>query len=220
MDENVLIIFPAYNEEKNIENVLKEAKKYYKNIVVVDDGSKDKTFEIAKKYTKKVLKHEKNKGKAEAIKTALLKNLNKYEIFVVADSDGQYSVKDSLKMIELVKKGYDVVFGYRDFSKIPFRHKLGNKFLRFLFNFLFCKKMKDVACGYFAFNKKFAKSLIKKIHGGYILEASVLLNAIKNNFKITQVKVNVKYKKIASIIKGIRVVGAISIFLIKSRFFR
>ncbi|MCS7123006.1 MAG: glycosyltransferase family 2 protein [Candidatus Aenigmarchaeota archaeon] len=215
--KDVVVIFPAYNEEKNIKNVLLEAKKYYRNIIVVDDGSKDKTFEIARLLVKDVIRHRINKGKAEAIKTALLKSLNKFRFFVIADSDGQYNIKDSLEMLKYLKKGYDIVFGYRDFSKMPFRHKLGNKFLRALFNVLYGKKLKDVACGYFSFNKNFGKKLVEKIHGGYTLEASVLLTAIKENFKLKQVKVGVKYKKVSTMIRGIRIVLTISLFLIKSR---
>jgi len=215
----ILAILPAYNEEKNIEKVLKEAKIYFKNILVVDDGSKDRTFEIAKKYTKNIIKHEINKGKAEAIKSALKKFVDKYDIFVIVDSDGQYSVKDSLNLVNLIKNGYDIATGYRNFSKIPFRHALANRIWRSLFNLLYKTRLKDVSCGLIAFNKNFAKEILGKIHGGYILEASILITAIRKNFKIGQVKVDVKYKKISNIRRGVRMFLGISTFIILNKLF-
>ena len=67
--KNIFIIIAAYNESKHISKVLKEIKKDYNNIVVVDDGSKDNTFNIAKKEEVIVLKHIVNLGKGAAIKT-------------------------------------------------------------------------------------------------------------------------------------------------------
>lgn len=216
----VCIIFPAYNEEKNIDSVLKEAKKYYKSIIVVDDGSKDRTYEIAKRYTKFVLKHEKNLGKAEAIKTALKNFYRKFDFFIIADSDGQYLIKDSLKFLKYAKN-YDLILGFRKFSKIPyFRHRLGNKVLRSLFNLVFGTNFKDVGCGYYAFSKKFAKILEKNIYGGYILEASILINAIKNNVRIKQVEVDVIYKNKSKILRGIRVVLGILVFILIEGLFK
>ncbi len=210
------ILIPAYNEEKNIERIVKLCKKYNPKakIVVVDDGSRDKTFEKASKIKGiTVLRHKKNRGKGEALKTGI-KYFKKIGIdaIVIIDADGQYNPKDIPRFFEKLKQ-YDVVMGYRDFSKVPFRHKLGNIYWRLLFNILFGTKLKDTNCGFIGLNKNAIKK-IKKIHGGYIIENSILAEAVRNQLKIGQIPVKVKYHKISSLLRGIRVVTGVAIFII------
>ena len=212
------IIFPAYNEEKYIAKVLKKALKIFKKdyIVVVDDGSKDRTYEIAKKYVKYVIRHERNKGKAEAIKTGikflLRKNVN---YIIISDADMQYDVKEAKKILKELKKGMQFVMGYRDFSKIPLRHRLGNFVWRTTFNFLFSQRLRDTNCGLVGFDREAAKILVNKIYGGYILEPSMLIISIIYRLRISQVKVNVVYRKISKFFRGIRVVLGVLIFILR-----
>ena len=212
------IILPAYNEEKNIEIVIKEAKKFLPNslVIVVDDGSKDRTFELAKKAGAVVLRHEKNKGKGEAIKTGFnyLKDKNIYYI-IVADADRQYDVKDAKKFIEALEEGKaDFVMGKRNWSTVPFRHRLGNLIWRKCFNFLFKRKLEDTNCGFVAFSRKAMEKMKDCIHGGYILEDEMLVAMVKNNLKIAQVPVKVTYRKKSGISRGIRMVLGVLIFIL------
>ncbi len=216
-----VILLPAYNEEKNISNVLEEVKKFFpkSKIVVVDDGSKDKTSDIAKKYTKYVVVHKKNKGKAEALKTGIkfiLKKFPNTKYILITDSDGQYSIKDGKRLLKKIEKEkLDFVMGARNWKTVPFRHRLGNFVWRTTFNLLFGTKFKDTNCGYMAMNLKTARELIPRIYGGYILENSILIYIVKNNKKIKQVPVRVFYKKVSGIKRGIRMVLGVLIFIIK-----
>jgi glycosyltransferase involved in cell wall biosynthesis len=212
------IILPAYNEEENIEVVIKEAKKFLPNslIVVVDDGSKDRTFELAKKSGVIVLRHEKNKGKGEAIKTGFnyLKDKN-IDYIIVADTDRQYDIKDAPKFIKTLEEGRaDFVMGKRDWSKVPFRHRFGNLIWRKFFNLLFKKKLEDTNCGFVAFSRKAMEKMKDYIHGGYILESEMLITMVKNNLKIAQVPVKVTYRKKSGISRGIRMVLGVLIFIL------
>jgi len=84
-----LIVIPAYNEELTIGSVVALAKKYG-DVLVVDDGSKDKTSKIAQEVGAVVLRHEVNKGKGQALKTGFNYALrNGYDIVVCIDADGQ-----------------------------------------------------------------------------------------------------------------------------------
>ncbi len=85
------VLLPAYNEEKNIVSLLEEIKKLAIDIIVVDDGSRDNTAELARKSRVIVLSHPKNLGKGLALRTGFeyLKN-NGYDAVVVMDSDGQH----------------------------------------------------------------------------------------------------------------------------------
>jgi glycosyltransferase involved in cell wall biosynthesis len=191
------ILFPAYNESKNIGNVIKEAKKYFRNseIVVVDDGSTDNTYSVAKSLGAIVLRHDTNKGKGEALKTGMnfLKN-RKIEYVLIADADRQYSLNDAFKILNKLTKGFDVVTGFRLPKEIPYANRMGNFIWRKIFNFLFNTKFYDTNCGFMAFRKSILPKIIK-IHGGYIVENSILINCVKNNLKVGQVKVNVRYGK-------------------------
>lgn len=119
--ESISISIPAFNEEKTIENTVKEAifnvSKITKDyeIVLVDDGSKDKTGKIMDALSKKnkkirVYHHTKNKGFTGVMKTALY-SAKKHLVFL-APADGQFDFKELVKFTEAIK-GYDVALGYR-----------------------------------------------------------------------------------------------------------
>lgn len=196
--KRVGLLLPAYNEEKNIQIVIKEAKNYLptSKIVVVDDGSTDRTSEIAHRMGATILKHKKNLGKGEALKTGFEYFLNKpIDFVIVIDVDRQYRLKDAVKILRALenKKG-DLVSGYRNPRDIPYANRAGNFIWRTLFNFLFGTKHKDVACGFMGLNKN-ALRKIRDIGGGYIVESSLLVSCVKNKLKVFQVPVRVFYGK-------------------------
>ncbi len=209
------ILLPAYNEEKNIKLVIEECKKYFKGseIVVINDGSTDKTEKIAKKTKVTVISHTKNLGKGEALKTGL-KYFSKRPVnfILIADADRQYSIKDLKKLLNSLSN-VDFVMGYRNFSRIPFRHRFGNLVWRSTFNFLFGTNFKDTNCGLMGLSKKIIKKI--RIGKGYTAESYILASIVKNKIKFTQVPVNVKYKKISSIGRGVKTVFTVLAFIIK-----
>jgi glycosyltransferase involved in cell wall biosynthesis len=111
------IVLPAYNEEKIIQDTLREIQSVgYKNIIVVDDGSHDQTYERAKKIPGiVVLRHKLNRGKGAATKTGIeAAKLLDAGIIVTMDSDGQHNPQDIARLIEPIEKNHcDVVLGTR-----------------------------------------------------------------------------------------------------------
>lgn len=194
------VLLPAYNEEKNIQIVLRDVKKYIPDskIVVVDDGSEDRTNELASQAGVTVLKHEANKGKGEALNTGFdyfLKKQPEIDVVIIADADRQYSIDEIVKVLEPLQKGEaDFVMGYRNWRKVPYANAMGNFIWRILFNFFFKTNLKDTNCGYIGLTKKTIKT-IGKFYGGYIIENAMLRDALKNGIRIKQVPVIVKYKK-------------------------
>ena len=123
-----VVVIPAFNEEKMIKKVISEVAKYVDLIIVVDDGSEDKTYEKALETKKAiVLKHIINRGQGAALMTGIekAKELGA-QIVITFDADFQHNPKDISKFVSKIKQGYDVVLGSRFLkkNKIPFLKKL------------------------------------------------------------------------------------------------
>ena len=213
-----IALIPAYNEEKTIGEVVERLEKVGIASLVVDDGSKDKTSSLAEKAGVIVIKHKKNSGKGESIKTGfdfILKNLKEVEYVLLIDADLQCLPEEANKVLEpLVNKRADFVMGFRNWKSVPFRHRLGNSVWRFFFNFLFSTKLKDTNCGYMALTKE-AIEQIKYIRGGYIIENHILSHIIKNGLRIEQVPVNIIYRNKSKAKRGVRMVLGVLWFIIK-----
>lgn len=149
----VCIVIPAYNEERTISRIVEEAKKYSKDVIVVDDGSADMTSELAKEGGAKVLRHAVNIGVGLATTTGNEYAISKgFDVIANLDSDGQHSASTVPKGVELVEKGgYDIVLGSRFLEKterMPTILKLGNKFLTLTNRQIFGSNISDTQSGF------------------------------------------------------------------------
>ncbi len=163
----IVITIPAYNEEKTIGEIISDIKnimdsnKYKYKILVVDDGSKDNTAEIARNAGVIVYSHPYNCGLAETFRTEMQKCLElKADIIVHTDADGQYPSQDIPLIIKKVEEGYDLVLGSR-FDKGKYKgslmKKIGNIAFAKVFSNLLKTKITDTTTGFRAFNSKVAK---------------------------------------------------------------
>lgn len=156
------IIIPGLNEEKYIETVLKKVRKQTNNIIVVDDGSKDKMPVIAKRYTPHVLSHTINLGKGAALKTGCeyaFRSLDA-EAVIFIDSDDQHDPEELPLFFTALQK-YDVVFGIRSFDeKMPLFRIMMNRLASFVILMLFGSYIPDIPSGYKALTKKAYKKLV------------------------------------------------------------
>jgi len=217
-----IALIPAYNESKNIFKVIFEMNKYPRfKTIVVDDGSTDNTAEIARSAGVKVISHKKNKGKGEALNTGfryILQSQRGSKYVVIIDADLQYMPSESMKVLKPIEEGKaDLVMGYRDFGKIPFRHQLGNFVWRAFFNILFGTSFKDTNCGCMAMTTDAIRK-IGKVQGGYIIENSILAEAVRKGLRVEQVPVNVTYRRLSRVPRGIRVVMGVFIFILTEGF--
>ena len=198
MKKHVAIV-PAFNEEKNIREVIYHLRKHpHVDIIVIDDGSKDRTAEIAKKHKVILLQHEFNKGKGEAIKTGINYILKHHhaEYIVLVDADMQYHPSEAIKLLgPLEKNEADFVSGFRIPSKIPYANRMGDGGWKWLFNLLFGTNFFDTNCGLIGFNRKAAKVILRNIYGGYIIENAIKIKVVEAKLRIAQVAVNVRYGK-------------------------
>ena len=205
----VWIIIPAHNEENHIEEVIKKTKRFAENILVVDDGSKDKTSIIAERSGAFVLKHIVNLGKGAALKTGCEYAIKKgAEKIVVLDADGQHDPKEIPKFVKALDNT-DIVFGYRRLNRnMPFVLRYGNWFIFFMAKLLFGLKIADTQCGYRAFRSN-AYNKIKWNATDYSMESEMIANTGKAHLKYSQIPIETIYSdkyKGTTVIDGFKIV--------------
>ena len=191
----VFIIIPAYNEDKKIGKVITEIKKSYKNIVVVDDGSKDNTYKIAQTKKVHVLRHVVNRGQGAALKTGIDYALKQgAEIMITFDADGQFLVKDIKKLIKPLNK-YDIVLGSRFLGKAinirPLK-KLVLKLGVLVVYILYGIKITDSQGGLRALSKNAAQK-INLASDGMEHAGEFFSEIMKHKLKYTEVPITVIY---------------------------
>jgi glycosyltransferase involved in cell wall biosynthesis len=215
----IYIVIPLFNEEKHIFKVLKDVSLYKVPIVVVDDGSKDKSgFKVrnfmrihrfaGKKIT--LLEHKINLGKGSAMKTgADFAFANGADAVIFMDSDSQHNPDDLVKFIrKLEQKKYDVVFGSRNLNLgVPLVRYLGNKFASLLVSAFFSIYVSDTLCGFRALTKK-AYGKIKWESSGYGVEMEMVIRTGKAKIKFCEVPVDTIYH---SGVKGVTPLDAFGI---------
>jgi len=206
----ILIVVPAFNEEKRIGTVLSDLKKANQKIIVVDDGSKDKTTQIAKKYTPYVFSHRVNLGKGAALKTgAEFAFKNEADAVVFMDSDGQHKVKDLPEFIKALEDGYEVVFGSRNLNfGVPLVRYMGNKMASLFVRLLFGIYASDLLCGYRAMTKKAFRKMNWE-STGYSIETEMVVRTKQLGLKYCEVPVETLYY---DKVKGVTILDAFGIF--------
>ncbi len=206
----IVAIIPAYNEERTISEVIKSTKKYVDEVIVIDDGSKDKTSEMSK-FANFVATHPINMGKGVALKTGFEAAIKRgADIIITLDADGQHDPNDIPKLINiLTKEKADIVIGSRKLNeKMPLIFKFGNWFLNKLFTFLFKQAIADTQSGFRAFRANIYDK-IKWTTSTYAVETEMLANAGKKKLICKETPIETLY---LDKYKGTTIFDGISIF--------
>jgi glycosyltransferase involved in cell wall biosynthesis len=195
----ISIIIPAYNEEEGISEVIARCKKICRHgdeIIVVDDGSKDKTAKVAKKQTHvRVVSYKKNKGKAGALKEGF--KAAKNDILVTIDADCTYPPERIPDLVSALKDA-DLVVGTRfrrDWPKdMPPHRVLANKVGALVTSIILCRKVTDVTTGLRAFRKKLINNI--NIHAkGLDFEAEFTAHTISKGYKYKEVRIKTEERE-------------------------
>ena len=193
----ITVIIPAYNEEKTIQRVIREVKNYIENIIVIDDGSIDNTFEMAKSEGAIVYHHMINRGLGGALSTGIQAALlYKTDIFLTFDADGQHKAEDIPKMIKpIIENHADIVIGSRLLNlseNMPRIRKLANHVANMVTYILFGIKTTDSQSGLRCFNKKTAQLISIKTNSMEV--SSEIIKEIKvHNLKLVEVPIQAIY---------------------------
>ncbi len=192
----ITAIIPALNEKISIGSVILETKKHTDHIIVVDDGSTDNTAEIARLAGAEVVRHDKNRGKGEALKTGFgLARNNGTKIIVTIDADGQHDPGEIPKVVEpILSKEADMVIGsrYLNGNNIPLYRRIGQRVLDRATNINSGINVTDTQSGFraFAIDKVSAFKFGQK---GFSIESEMLTEAAEARLKIKEVDIGVRY---------------------------
>ncbi len=203
INHKTIVVIPAYNSEETLPSIYKNIpKKYVDEIIIVDDGSKDKTVEIIKKLGLKPIVHKKNLGYGANQKKLYTLALKKEADYVVMlHPDGQYNPKDLPKFIDALKKGKgDLILGSRFLgtgrNETPFYKTISIKIITLLFNIILGTNISEVNTGYRGYTIKLLKTIpFLKNGNGYIFDPQFIIQTSFFGFKIADVPVSKVYNK-------------------------
>ncbi|MDR3292416.1 MAG: glycosyltransferase family 2 protein [Methanobrevibacter sp.] len=216
---NVMIIIPAFNEEKHIKDVVNTALKYG-DVIVVDDGSSDNTSENARSSGVKVIVTKTNKGKGNAIKTGIKEALkSSYDVFIFLDGDGQHDPNLIPEFLEKLDNA-DIVIGSRflkqEIKNMPSQRRLSNLITTKLISFISKKPLTDSQSGFRGVSKKIAETFLKSPYDDYRFESDVLIKS-PNKIKYDEVSIPVIYNDEVSSIRNTHTIKYI-LFISKAVF--
>lgn len=200
------VIVPAYNEEKRLPQTLRKidrclrAQNYESEILVVSDGSKDRTVEVANSLKMeiknlRVLDFKENKGKGFGVKEGMLQAEGEYRLFT--DADNSTSVDQVEKMWPYFKEGYEIIIGSRDLRGAvldppqPWQRRFTGEVFKLVRKIIIgLWGIQDTQCGFKCFTKKAALNIFPKCRTlRFSFDAEILLIARKLGYKIKEVPI-------------------------------
>ena len=192
---NCRMIIPAYYEEESIIEVIRDLRKVFPNaeIIVVDDGSTDRTGDIAKNESAEVIAHQINRGYGASLKTGILAAKN--DVVVILDADGQHEAQDAERMLAFINEN-DIVIGERQnvISDVPSR-VVGKFVLTGVVNFLARTRLKDINCGLRVIRREAIKRYLPLLPDGFSFSVTSTLIFMKKGKRVKFFPIGVKKRK-------------------------
>jgi glycosyltransferase involved in cell wall biosynthesis len=209
MDKSkIAAVIPAYNEEKHIGDVVRRTRQMLDNVLVVDDGSGDKTAERARDAGADVIVHEQNRGKGETIKTGLRHWLDRhFDFVIILDADGQHRPEEIDRFIAVAVSADEpkLILGNRmnDLSSMPLVRRIVNRWMSERISALCGQGIPDTQCGF----RMLHRELIPELLGGaarFDYETEMLIVASRKRFRIGSVPISTVYSDEVSSIHPVR----------------
>ena len=193
----IIAAIPAYNEEKYIGTVVLKTRQYAGEVIVVDDGSTDRTGNVARLAGASVIQHKRNKGYGASIQT-LLAEVRKRDpdILILLDADSQHNPDEIPSLIKPISAGFDLIIGSREqqSSNIPRYRRIGQRALSYFSRILSGEKVADSECGLRAFSSK-AIAELRLTQNGMAISAEMIAAAVEKGLKIKEVPISAIYTK-------------------------
>lgn len=194
----IIAAIPAYNEERHIEEIVTKTLQYVDEVIVVDDGSTDRTGERAERAGADLVTHRQNRGYGGALKSCLEKGREQgADVLVLLDADGQHLPDEVLKVARPVAEGRaDIVIGSRflnNHNDVPRYRKFGIDVITWLFNAMSSVKVSDAQSGFRAYSKKALDMLLPLEEEGMSISMEIIIKARKLGLRMCEVPITCLY---------------------------
>jgi glycosyltransferase involved in cell wall biosynthesis len=209
------LVVPAYNEEKGLPLVIEEYQSFVDEIIAVDDGSTDGTFEAAKKLQDgkvRILRHDVNSGKVAALRTGMAHATG--DIVIFTDADCTYPARYVPELVRAIEGGADLVLGARLQSRdnIPAFNRIGNNVFSFLATYISCMRILDSQTGLRAFRRSMFERLDVRAKG-LEFETKMTVRAAKLGYRIVEIPIEYRERvgksKLRPLKDGARMLSAL-----------
>ena len=209
LQRKIMILIPCYREESAIRNVASQAiQTGLGDVVIVDDGSPDKTADEARAAGAHVIVHEVNKGKGAAMITGFTYALeNNYEAVITLDGDGQHPPAEIINFVNAWNEtNADMIVGTRmaNTEGMPFIRLATNKFMSWLLSKSLGQRVSDTQNGFRLYTAKVLPICIDCSSGGFSAESEHLLQISLHGFKIAEAPTSTIYGEEKSKIRPVR----------------
>lgn len=190
----VSVVIPAYNEELGLGKILEAVRAVGDyEIIVVDDGSDDRTAEIAEAQGARVIRLRRNRGYGAALKVGI--RAAQGEIIVTLDADGQHDPADIPRLLDFLDE-FDIVTGARNQdSYVPWLRRPGKFILRWVANYLAGMRIPDLNCGLRAFRRDTVMQFFHILPDGFSFSTTLVLAMLKDGYEVCFVPV-VTHKRV------------------------
>ncbi len=206
---DLTVLIPAFNEEEGLpptlQSLLKEPRLAGARVIVIDDGSTDKTAEVARRFERvEVLRHKNNQGYGAGIKSGTRHATTRYVAWF--DADGQHRTEDLVSLYETaVREHYDAVFGKRTADSAFVRSRvLGKKVLSIVANSVAEQKIPDLNCGLRVFRRELLAGYLPLLPEGFSASTTTTLLFIKRNRHFSFEPITVSPRVGTSTVKQVR----------------
>lgn len=205
-DGRILAVIPAYNEQNQVEKVVRGVCNLGVPVLVVDDGSTDNSAARAEAAGAIVLRQGKNQGKGAALRRGFRWGLERgYEAMVTLDADCQHHPDDLPQFLELYARGdYDLIIGARDFDDMPWTRYTMNVLGRWTFSWVMGQPMPDNQSGYRLLSSRLAGATLDSTEDGYEFEVEMIVICIRRGYQLGWVPIKTIYNQEPSHINHVK----------------
>ena len=190
----ISVLIPAYNEEASLPGVIiktlsvLEALGTSHELIVVNDGSDDKTAEVAESAGAKVVRHPYNIGNGAAVKTAI--RHARGSILIMMDADGQHNPEDIPRLLDKIEQ-FDLVVGARDSnSQTAFHRDVANQLYNLFASYICGRKIEDLTSGFRAVKGNLARSFVYLLPNTFSYPTTLTLATVRSGFSLAYIPIS------------------------------
>jgi glycosyltransferase involved in cell wall biosynthesis len=219
----IACVIPAYNEEKPLSSLLPALQSFMRkeDTLVVDDGSRDSSSEVARRNGFRVLRNSRNLGKGMALRAGFRWAIEEdYDAVLTIDADCQHDPGSIKNLVQVLKEsGVDIVIGTRSLSRsqMPPQRILSNKLTSLAVSILTQERVHDTQSGFRIIKTDVLKT-VRLRTARFEMESELLINSLRQGYRLAEVPVATRYGNEESSIAGFLDTARFVLLAVKSLF--